>query len=229
VFGLMVDGGYAQTLIAPDSALYGLPPIDKLSAAEAAIFHCTFGTAWRSLVRVGELKDGEKVVITGANGGVGAAAVQVARRRGAQVVAVVRREGHAQFLHDLGAHDVVVAPDGRFHRRPEAAGADIVLECVGPGTFRSSLGCLRLGGRLLVVGNVDGGRAEINLGAVVVRGLKVMGPGGATSADMRLLLSEHGWSPWSFPAQEILPLEEADAAQRRVRQGGLSGRLVLTP
>lgn len=230
VFGLMADGGYASTVVAPAHALYALPAdVDALPAADAAVLHCTFGTAWRSLVTVGRLQAGEKVVITGANGGVGAAAVQVAARRGAEVVAVVRRQGFEPFLEALGAAAVVVSPDNRFHRDPKAVGADVVLECVGPSTFRASMGCLRLGGRLLVVGNVDGGRAEINLGAVVVRGLTILGAGGATPADMQELLDEHARTPWTVPIEEIVPLQDAELAQRRVRAGGLRGRLVLTP
>ena len=229
VFGLMADGGYAASLVAPADALYGLPAADALLDAEAAVLHCTLGTAWRSLVTVGELQPGEKVVITGANGGVGAAAVQIAARRGAHVVAVVRRAGFEGFLEELGAASVVVSPDGRFHKDPAASGAQVVLECVGPATFRASMGCLDLGGRLLVVGNVDGGRAEINLGAVVVRGLKILGAGGATPADMQALLDAHANQPWSIPVQEVLPLDEAEQAQRRVREGGLRGRLVLKP
>ena len=68
VFGLMVDGGYASHLLSPEAALFAVP--DDVPAAGAAVMHCTFGTAYRNLVTVGGLKAGEKVVITGANGGV---------------------------------------------------------------------------------------------------------------------------------------------------------------
>lgn len=228
VFGLMADGGYADTLVAPERALYRLPPATELPDAQAAVLHCTVGTAWRALVTVGQVGDGDKVVITGANGGVGAAAVQVAARQGARVVAVVRRPGQDAWLTELEAAQVVVSADGRFHTDPRAVGADVVLECVGPATFRASMGCLRLGGALLVVGNVDGGRAEINLGAVVVKGLKIQGPGGATAKDMEQILAEHARKPWRVPTQ-TMPLEQAEQAQRRLREGGLQGRLVLVP
>ncbi len=229
VFGLMADGGYASALLAPASALYSLPPATALSAPDAAVLHCTFGTAWRALVTVGGVRAGERVVVVGANGGVGAAAVQVAARRGAEVVAVVRRPGLEEFLRGMGAQTVLVSEDGRFHRQSSVAGADLVLECVGPATFRASLGCLRMGGRVVVVGNVAGGRAEINLGSLVVKGLQVLGPGGATAADMAEVLAEHGRRPWRSLVQETLPLDQAEAAQGRLRAGGLSGRLVLTP
>ena len=93
VFGILADGGYAEHLIAPASALYRLPT--SLSVTDAAPLHCTFGTAYRDLVTLGRVQRGERVLVTGANGGVGRAAVQIAVRLGAEVVAVVRAERHA--------------------------------------------------------------------------------------------------------------------------------------
>ena len=102
VFGLMVDGGYASHLVSPDSALYAIP--ETIALKEASILHCTYGTAWRGLVTVGSIKAGERVVVTGANGGVGTAAIQIAKRFGAHVSAVARHkkhEVHLEFLEDL--------------------------------------------------------------------------------------------------------------------------------
>src|SRR5262245_18978138 len=81
VLGILADGGYADRLVAPESCLYAVPA--ALPAAQAAVYHCTFGTAWRGL---GPVAAGERVLVTGANGGVGAAAVQLAARRGAKVI-----------------------------------------------------------------------------------------------------------------------------------------------
>ena len=96
VFGILADGGYARHLVAPERALYALP--DDLSGPEAAVLHCTFGTAYRDLAVLGHLQRGERVLITGASGGVGAAAVQIASRLGAEVVAVVRDERRRAFV-----------------------------------------------------------------------------------------------------------------------------------
>ncbi len=224
VLGLLADGGYARHLLVPERALYPVPR--DLPFAHAAIMHCTFGTAWRSLVTVGGLQAGERVLVTGANGGVGAAAVQIAHHRGADTIAVVRDAAHVDFLRGLGADRVVVDTDGRFHNQG-VAGVDLALDCVGSPTINAALRTLRVGGRAVVVGNVSEARASINVGLLIVFGLRLIGAGGATPDDMAALLAYHAERPFEVVIEETLPLEQADAAQRRVRAGGLRGRLVL--
>lgn len=225
VFGLLADGGYASHIVAPQRAFYAVP--DGIDAAIAATLHCTYGTAWRGLFNAGGLKKGEKAVITGANGGVGAAAVDLASRVADTVVAVIRDARHEAFVKSQGADLVVVDSAGRFHKTAEAFGADVVLECVGSPTFNASLRCTRVGGRVVVVGNVVEEKVALNLGFVVTRGLRIIGPGGATPTDMRALLEEHRRLPLRAAIQERVALERADEAQRRVNAGGLHGRLVL--
>jgi NADPH:quinone reductase-like Zn-dependent oxidoreductase len=224
VFGLLEDGTYGRHLVAPESALYRVP--EELSVGLAATLHCTFGTAWRSLVTVGGLRKEERVLITGANGGVGMAAVQVAARFASEVVAVVRDGRHVSRLRELGASQVVVSPDNDFHRG-SVVGIDLALDCVGTPTFHPALKTLRVGGRIAVVGNVTVDRAQLNLGLLIVLGLKVLGAGGATRADMSSVLAAHRERPFLAAIDRILSLEQADEAQRLVRAGGLSGRVVL--
>jgi D-arabinose 1-dehydrogenase-like Zn-dependent alcohol dehydrogenase len=227
VFGIMADGGYARHVIAPASALYPLPA--AMPASDAAVMHCTFGTAYRDLATLGKLVSGERVLVTGANGGVGMAAVQIAARLGAEVVAVVRSAEHAALLSRLGAHHVIVDPGTTFHENRAAGGIDLVLEAVGHSTFASSLRTLRLGGRMVVVGNIVPERVALNLGALITRGLSLIGGSGATRADMTELLALHAAKPFTVAIDRVLPLSQADAAQRFVRAGGLKGRIVLVP
>jgi acryloyl-coenzyme A reductase len=227
VFGIMADGGYARHVLAPQSALYALPP--TMPATEAAIMHCTFGTAYRDLKTLGKIVAGERVLITGANGGVGVAAVQIAARLGAEVVAVVRSAEHAALLSRLGAHRVVVDPGATFHEQGATAEIDLALEAVGQSTFASSLRTLRLGGRMVVVGNIVPERVALNLGALITRGLTLIGGSGATRTDMAELLALHQAKPFVVAIDRVLPLSQADAAQRLVRAGGLKGRIVLVP
>jgi D-arabinose 1-dehydrogenase-like Zn-dependent alcohol dehydrogenase len=222
VFGILADGGYASALAAPESALYRVPEV--LPAVQAAPYHCTFGTAWRGLTSAGAAA-GQRVLVTGANGGVGCAAVQLAARLGAEVIAVVRREEHVEALRGLGAHEVIVDSGGEFHKR--ARGIDVALECVGQPTFNSSLRSLRLGGRIVIIGNVVVTRAELNLGYVIVNALRIIGSSGATAADMTALFA--AGAPLPLPVDRALPLSRADEAQRLVRAGGVRGRIVLSP
>jgi acryloyl-coenzyme A reductase len=225
VFGLLADGGYATHVVAPQRAFYAVP--DDLDAGLAATLHCTYGTAWRGLFTAGGLRSGEKVVITGANGGVGAAAVDLASRVAGTVVAVIRDGRHEVFVRKQGADHVVVDGTGRFHKTARAVGADVVLECVGAPTFNASLRCTRVGGRVVVVGNVVEEKVALNLGFIVTRGVRVIGPGGATPKDMVAVLAEHSRLPLRAAIDQVMPLEKADTAQRRLQRGGLQGRLVL--
>jgi acryloyl-coenzyme A reductase len=226
VFGLVVDGGYATHLLAPVNALYPQPA--DLPAEFGSFLHCTVGTAWRGLVRQGQVQSGQRVLITGANGGVGAAAIQVAKRLGAEVVAVVRSEEAAAWVAELGADKTVVDPGTSFHKRVGAP-ADIALDCVGTPTFNSSLRSLRMGGRLVVIGNVTADRASFNLGYAIVNGLAVIGSSGATAEDMAEVLALHARTPFDLEALQdrVVPLVKADAAQLAVRSGDLRGRIVL--
>jgi D-arabinose 1-dehydrogenase-like Zn-dependent alcohol dehydrogenase len=222
VFGLLADGGYASEIVAPPSALYSVP--EDLPPSHAAVLHCTFGTAYRDLVTLGKLSAGERVLVTGANGGVGSAAIQIAVRAGARVVAAVRDERHADFVRELGVHEVVVG--GAFAERIEPV--DLALDTVGAPTFLAALRALRIGGRLVVVGNVTRDKVPMNLGFVITRGLTVIGGSGATRGDMREVLAMHAATPFRFVVRRM-PLARADEAQRLVREGGARGRIVLEP
>lgn len=227
VLGILADGGYASRLLAPESALYPVP--DAIPASEAAVLHCTFGTAYRDLVTLGRLKAGERVLVTGANGGVGAAAIQIATRLGAEVTAVVRDGRHEPFVRSLGARHVVVDRTGGFHRDPSLDRCDLALEAVGAPTFNAALRSLRLGGRIVVVGNVVPEPVALNLGYMITNGLSLVGGSGATRSEMREILSLHEREPFRIAIDRVLPLARADEAQRIVRSGGLEGRIVLVP
>ena len=225
VFGLLVDGGYATHVIATERAVYRLP--SGIDAIDAAPLHCTAGTAFRGLSRAGT-KARDRVLIVGANGGVGAAAIQVAKRLGAEVVAVTRDETHVDWLTQLGADQVVVDTGNSFHKRVGRP-VDIVLDCVGSPTFNSSLRSLRMGGCVVVIGNVSEARASLNLGLVIVNGLRILGSSGATAEDMTALLALHEQNPLDLSALRhgTVALENAEAAQQAVHAGGLRGRIVL--
>jgi D-arabinose 1-dehydrogenase-like Zn-dependent alcohol dehydrogenase len=227
VLGLLRDGAYARHLLAPESAFYRLPA--DLPATQAAALHCTYGTAYRDLRTLGGLERGERVLITGANGGVGAAAVDIAARLGAEVVAVVRDERHRGWLERLGAGEVVVDAKGAFHEDARVGRVDLALDTVGSPTFHPALRSLAIGGRLVVVGNIVPERVQMNLGYVITHGLTIIGGSGATRRDMAELLALHAEAPFAAPIAAVMPLRAADEAQRRVRAGGLEGRIVLVP
>ncbi len=223
VFGLLADGGFASHLVAPENALYRVP--QAMPVAHAAVLLSAWGTAWRGLHKFGPIGPGHRVVVTGANGGVGSAAVQLATRLGAEVVGVVRDEKHADFVSSQGAFRVATCSDGRYELG--AWQADLALDCVGAATFASSMRALRLGGGLVAIGNIQDAKVPLSIGRVIVGGLKIAGSTGATRSDMASLLDHHGQRPLNFPIAATYPLTAADQAMRKVRAGGNEGRVVL--
>ncbi len=226
VLGILADGGYASHLLVPERGLYRLP--EGLSGATAAVLHCTFGTAYRDLVVLGGMQRGERVLVTGANGGVGLAAVQIAARLGATVVAAVRAPAHEPALRALGAAEVLVCAGDAIHKQPRTGRIDLALDTVGEPTFPAALRTLRVGGRIVVVGNVTPAKVALNLGYVITFGLTIRGGSGATRDDMAALLALHAERPFDVQVQSW-PLADADRAQRALRAGGLYGRLALDP
>ena len=142
-------------------------------------------------------------------------------------MAVVRTGDHEEFLRSMGADEVVVSADSRFHKDPRCSDVDLALECVGSPTFNSSLRTVRLGGRLVILGNVDPAPVSLNLGRLIIFAVSILAGGGATREDMRAVLAQHRVTPFDMPIAQRLPLAAADAAQRLVRRGGLHGRVVL--
>ena len=227
LLGLIIDGGYATHMTVPQRCLFGVP--EGIPAPDAAVLHCTFGTSYRGLKRSGLIGANSHVLVTGANGGVGTAAIQVALRLGASVTAIVRDEAQQAYVTELGATHVIVDPGDGFHKRLSGGTADVIMECVGQPTFNASLRSLRPGGRVIVIGNVVQEPATVNLGLVVTKGLQIIGSSGATREDMKELLALHQEKPFRVHLHEQVDLEEADRAQRAVQAGGLRGRIVLVP
>ena len=146
---------------------------------------------------------------------------------GARVVAVIRDAGRRDYVTALGANAVVVDQGDGFHKVDETADADVVLDCVGEPTMNASLRCLRLGGTVVVIGNiVPEKRLSLNLGLVIVKALRMIGSSGASPRDMADLLELRGDQPFAMTLHEV-PLEEAEKAPQQLRQGGVPGRLVL--
>ena len=118
-----------------------------------------------------------------------------------------------------------VSPDSRFHY--SVTPVDLALDCVGAPTFNAALRCLRVGGRVVVVGNITDERSPVNLGHLITMGKSVIGPGGANRTDMAACLAEHRRAPFTSIVTASMPLAQADAAQRRLLAGGHHGRMVL--
>jgi NADPH:quinone reductase-like Zn-dependent oxidoreductase len=228
-FGEEIPGGYAGLMAAPVAGLGRIPA--GIEWAKAATACCTSGTAVHVVRTRGKVQSGETVLITGATGGVGMQAVQLARHDGARVVAVTSSESKAAALFDAGAHDVVVAPDLEFSRQVRAItdgeGVHVAIEIVGSLTFEQSLRSLAPGGRLIVVGNLETQPVAVNPGLVIVKELEILGAYATTKRELQeafSLIEQGVLRPW---IADVLPLAEAWRAHQLLEQRAVAGRLVL--
>lgn len=231
VFGLSVDGGYAEYVLARAGCLVPVP--DGLASEHACFLNCTAGVALRALRTIGGLREGETVAITGAAGGVGLHAIQIAKALGARVLAITTTPAKADALARSGADDVVVASGADFHkivkRRTDGIGVPLVLDCVGEPTLNASLRSLESGGRLVVVGNVTSARVEINAGFVILGELTIRGSAGSNRSDLEQVLQWAADGTIRPALAEVLPLAAAADAHRRLEAKDVVGRLVLAP
>jgi acryloyl-coenzyme A reductase len=230
-FGEELPGGYAQFLVAPVAGLGRVPA--GMPWAEAATVCCTTGTAVHTVRTRGRVRAGETVLITGASGGVGLSAVQLARADGARVIAITSGEAKAEALHAAGADEVIVSRKLDFaaevRRRTGGEGVNMAVEIVGSATFEQTLKSLAPGGRLVVVGNLETGTVNLNPGLIIVKELEILGAYATTreELDEALRLTASG-TVRSF-VSEAVPLAEAGRAHFRLENREVAGRLVLIP
>jgi putative PIG3 family NAD(P)H quinone oxidoreductase len=229
VMAVVAGGGQAERAIVHERALMGVP--EALGWPQAGGFSEVFTTAQDALFTQAQLKPGERLLVHGAAGGVGTAAVQLGRATGADVTATVRNEGLRPGVEELGAH--VVAPDG-FEEQGQF---DVVLELVGAPNLAANLGSLASCGRIVVIGVGGGAKAELNLLALMGKRGRIMAstlrarPLEEKADAMRkvekhvLPLVEAGTV--KVPVAETFPLDEAEAAYERFASGGKLGKIVL--
>jgi D-arabinose 1-dehydrogenase-like Zn-dependent alcohol dehydrogenase len=229
-FGLTVDGGYADFVVAQEGCLVPLP--DEIPFEAAASLNCTAAVALRGLRTRARLEAGERLLVTGASGGVGLAAVRIGKLMGAYVVGVTSSAERARRVVEAGADDVIVNGDASFHKVLPALvadGADVVLEAVGKPTFNASLRALRAGGRLVLVGNVTAEQVAVNPGRVILQGLSILGSSVSSRRDLEDVLSWVARGKLVADVDRVLPLSAAAEAHQLLENRAAVGRVVLAP
>ena len=170
-FGLVGGGGLAERVVARERELVRVP--DALDAAAAAAVPQAFLTAFDALVGQAGIVAGDTVLVNGASGGVGTAAVQIARALGARVVAAVRTPELRERVAALGA--TAVGSDAAFAAVRERGGADVIVELVGAPNMPDNLTALARGGRIVVVGARPGDEAVVPMRDLMSRRARVIG------------------------------------------------------
>jgi putative PIG3 family NAD(P)H quinone oxidoreductase len=230
VMAIVGGGGQAQAAVVHERGLMPVP--DALDWPAAGGFPEVFTTAHDALFTQAGLQAGERLLVHGAAGGVGTAAVQLGRAAGAQVTGTVRNEALRADVEGLGA--TAIDPGGFDEHGP----FDVVLELVGAPNIAPNVGALATGGRIVVIGVSAGAKAELNLLALMGKRGRIMASTLRArpleqKADAMRRVEKHvlplvASGSLSVPVAERFPLAEAATAYDRFAAGGKLGKIVLT-
>ena len=212
-----------------------------MSLEQAAVFSGAYHTAYHALLQRGRLKEGEWVLVNGAAGGIGIAAIQVAKLFGATVIATASTDEKRQACLEEGADYAIDYRQGLRDKVKELTGprdgVDIVYDPIGAEVFDESLRCLRWGGRILVLGFLGGGPSTPRTNYLLIKGLEVIGVrlGGVTEQqpeigreNMRKLVELAGQGKLRPRISHRFPLEQAADAIQAVIDRKVIGKAVLT-
>jgi len=229
-------GGFAETAVAPEFFTFALAP--ALDFAQGAGLILNYHTAYFALALRGRIKEGETVLVHGAAGGVGTAALQVARGLGARTIAVVSNEAKQQVAEQAGADEVVLLGDSWKDevKARSGGGVDIVLDPVGGDRFTDSLRSLREGGRIVVVGFTGGSIPEVRVNRLLLGNTEVVGAGwGAYVMGKPDLNREVGAAIGRMVDEGVIrpivggrfPLDRAGEALHAIDERRATGKVVL--
>jgi NADPH:quinone reductase len=231
---MAVVGGGGQAELAVVHERTAMPVPASLDWPQAGGLPEVFTTAHDAVFTQAGLRPGEHLLVHGAAGGVGTAAVQLGRAAGARVTATVRREEHRPAVEELGAR--AIDPEGFAEQGPY----DVILELVGAGNLAGNLESLAPGGRISVIGvGGTGPKAEINLLQVMQKRARIHGStlrarpleqkADAARRVEKEVLPGFEDGRLSVPVAETFPLDQAEQAYDRFKAGGKLGKIVLLP
>jgi putative PIG3 family NAD(P)H quinone oxidoreductase len=230
VMAIVGGGAQAELCTAHERVLMPVPR--DLDWPAAGGLPEVFATAHDAVFTQGELRPGERLLVHGGAGGVGTAAIQLARAAGASVTATVRNQQLRAQVAELGAE--VIAPEGFAEQGP----FDVILELVGAPNMPENLNALATGGRVAVIGVSAGAKSEVNLLALMGKRARIHGstlrarPLEQKAQVARLV--EHEVLPLfesgalTVLIAETFPLEQTAAAYERFAAGGKLGKIVVT-
>ena len=231
VLGRRRNGGYAEQVAVP--GVNCLPCPAELAWEQAAAVPLVFLTAWHMLVGRARVRPGEDVLVVGASGGVGSAAVQVAKLHGARVIATAGSAERAQRARELGADEVIDHSSEDVAARVRALtgrkGVEVAVEHVGGRMFEQAVAALARGGRLVTCGATTGPQAALDLDLLFGRHLSLLGSWMGRRGELVEVL-EHVRAGRLRPVVDmVLPLAEARRAHERIEARQVFGKVVLVP
>lgn len=224
------DGAHAEYVAVPADNVIRLP--DAVSFRDAAAAQTSYATAWRALFERANLSVGETVVVLGASGGVGTAAVQLANLAGARTVACTSSSWKADRLADLGADHVVDYTEARLADAVRESGVDhvdAVLDSVGGDVYEQAIRCLSRDGRLVTLGATQGDADAGMLRHVFWRQLTVVGSTGYSRADLRAVVERLADGAVEPVVDREVGLDGVPAAHEALEARDVFGKIVVRP
>ena len=228
--GHAMNGGFAEYVALPARSVTPIPEGVELTAA--ALLACPIGVCVRALAVAG-VSAGESVLVTGAGGGLGIHAIQVAGSLGAQVFAATSSAEKLDVLDRFAPGGVILGGELDFSELAlaftEDEGVDVVVDTVGSAVVSSSIRSLAQYGRMVMLGEVAGGRAAIRLTDIMFRDAALHGSTGANREDIATAARLVAQGEVEPVIHATAPLEDAAEWVRLVTERSVTGRVVLRP
>jgi NADPH:quinone reductase-like Zn-dependent oxidoreductase len=231
IIGEHTPGVHAEAPVVPADALVPVPEgVDWATAAAAPL---VFQTAWRMLVTRAEVRPGESVLVLGASGGVGHAAVQIADYLGAEVYATASSQEKRTYAREIGADHAIDYEAENFadavREHTGRRGVDVVVDHVGAATWQDSLASLARGGRLVTCGATTGPHPETDINRIFWNQLQVIGSTMATPGEVDDVLGLVWEGSLQPRVRATLPMSEAAEGHRMLEERDGFGKVVLVP
>jgi len=225
-------GGYAEYIAVEDDNVALVP--EGVALQDASIVACAVGTILNAIREIGKLGPGERALVTGAGGGLGMHAVQLARLAGAFVIAQTTSPEKADQIRALGAHEVIVHTrgedfSGAVKKVTGGQGVDVAIDNVGSQLFEPIRRSMGIGGRWIMIGQLTGQFVPFNPAQLFLKNVSMLSTTSTTRRQLEDCLSLVARGAIKPIVSMALPLEQAAKAHELVEAGKAAGRIVLRP
>lgn len=226
-----LNGGYAEFVATSAATVARIP--DGVAVDQAAVTACAVGTVLHAIGPIGRLMPGESALVTGAGGGLGIHAVQIARAAGGKIIAQTTSSAKVPAIVAAGADHVVIGNDeealAEIRELTGGRGVDVAIDTVGTPVFKLVRRAMARGGRWVLVGQVNGDFVPFNPAQLFLRGISMLSATSTTRAELQDALELVRLGRVRPAIGATMPLAQAADAHALLERNGVLGRVVLKP
>lgn len=226
-YGEDINGSYAEYVKVNEKSLILVPK--NVPIEGAVIASCVTGMLVHAIKN--NVKENDNVVVTGAGGGVGIHAIQIAKAYGARVIAVTSSEWKAKKISEFGCDEIIVAKEkfsDEVKNLTNKEGADLIIETVGQPTFDQSFRSVKWGGKIVVIGNVNAQSVSMALGSLILREVLILGNYSSRKIDVYEALRLTSEGKIKPVIDSKFPLSKAEQAHEAMIKKSTIGRVLLS-